>query len=174
MARINNPKYGEDHPNFKHCGRQRFRKEYMAWMNMKGRCLRPDCDTYKYYGGRGIKIFEGWINDFNCFLKDVGVAPSPLHSLEREDNDGHYVPGNVIWATKDVQMSNRRNNRWIEYQGDRMIMADWAKLFGVEPTNLLKMIKKYPFERIYSFYKPRIKPPAAVLQEIDPLKKKLQ
>lgn len=156
MGKRSSYEYGESHPNFKHGGKRRFRKEYMAWQNMKNRCLRKNCDKYSYYGGRGIKICDQWITDFNCFLKDVGVAPSPLHSLERRENDGHYQPHNVFWATKEVQMSNRRNNRWIEYDGKKMIMANWAKFFGIDNSNLLKMLKKYPFEYIYNFYNNKI------------------
>lgn len=151
-------KTGESHHNFKHCAKQRHIKEYGAWMNMKNRCLMPSCKHYCYYGGRGIKISKIWVNDFNSFLKHVGLAPSKNHSIGRIDNDGHYEPGNVRWETKLQQMSNRRNNRWIEHNGKKMIMADWAKLFGIESTNLLKFIKKRPFEYIYNFYEKKHNP----------------
>ena len=41
-------------------------------------------------------------------LSDVGQRPSEAHSLDRINNDGHYEPGNVRWATRREQQRNRR------------------------------------------------------------------
>lgn len=162
---------GEKHYNFKHCGRERYRKEYFAWRNMINRCCDPDCSHYKNYGGRGITIYPEWQSDFISFLNYVGCAPSKSHSIERKNNDGNYEPGNVEWATKLVQSRNRRSNRWIEHGGERMVMADWAKLFRVESSALLKMIKKYSFSYIYDYYKSgkrRKRSPRKIIKQREP------
>lgn len=82
--------------------------EYNSWTNMKQRCLNPNSKAYKYYGGRGITIHPEWVNDFKAFYAYVGDKPSPSHSIDRINNDGNYEPGNVRWATKREQVSNRR------------------------------------------------------------------
>lgn len=63
---------------------------------------------YEHYGGRGITVCERWRESYPAFLADVGRKPSPQHSLDRIDNDGHYEPGNVRWATAKQQANNRR------------------------------------------------------------------
>lgn len=116
---------------------------YSIWLAMKDRCLNPNCHAYKYYGGRGIKICERWKNSFEDFLEDIGKRPSKNHSLDRyPNNDGDYEPGNVRWATKMQQSGNLRSNRWVEHEGDRMILSEWGRLLNVNPATLGKFLNK--------------------------------
>jgi hypothetical protein len=82
--------------------------EYRVWSLMKDRCLNPRSSNYPYWGGRGIKIYEPWVHDFLVFYEYLGPKPSRQHSLDRIDNNGHYEPGNVRWATRLQQTQNRR------------------------------------------------------------------
>lgn len=83
--------------------------EYRAWQGMKDRCLNSNAERYSDYGGRGITVFGGWIEDFSAFLNHIGPRPGDGYSLDRIDGDGDYRPGNVRWATDVEQNRNRRN-----------------------------------------------------------------
>ncbi len=82
--------------------------EYQAWRNMIKRCYTPSHAHFKHYGGRGIMVCIRWLNGFAAFLADVGSRPSPTHSLDRKNNNGHYTPRNVRWASPIEQRANRR------------------------------------------------------------------
>lgn len=83
--------------------------EYKTWCRMITRCENPKHEKFPYYGGRGISVCARWRHDFKAFLADVGLRPSAAHSIDRyPDNNGHYEPGNVRWATRSKQMQNRR------------------------------------------------------------------
>lgn len=88
--------------------RQSHKKEYWAWCDMIARCTRATHRKWKYYGGRGIVIYDEWRKSFQRFFDDVGPAPHPRLSIDRINNDGNYEPGNVRWATYREQNNNQR------------------------------------------------------------------
>jgi hypothetical protein len=104
--------------------------EYRAWLDMKSRCLNPKHRSYEKWGGRGITVCPRWIASFENFYADVGKRPSSQHSLERDDNNGHYEPSNAGWDTKTMQNRNRGNTVKITSRnlGTRCV-AEWAAVF---------------------------------------------
>lgn len=86
-------------------------KEYRAWLAMKARCSDNRRHNAHRYVGRGITVCERWDNSFESFLKDVGPAPTPKHSLGRINNDKNYQPGNCRWETPKQQAANRSTSR---------------------------------------------------------------
>lgn len=104
--------------------------EYRAWQAMLNRCRNPKQSTWRYYGGRGITVCEEWANSFAAFFAYVGPKPSPLHSIERNDTNSNYEPGNVRWATRDEQNRNKRSNINITINGVTHCVKDWARIVG--------------------------------------------
>jgi hypothetical protein len=102
--------------------------EHSAYSNARQRCTNPNAINYEYYGGRGI---EFRFDSFEQFLSVVGSRPSDQYSLERIDNDGHYEPGNVRWATRIEQHRNVRSNVHLTFQGETKTIVEWSQSCGV-------------------------------------------
>lgn len=125
---------------------------------MIARCENPRNKRYADWGGRGIKVCERW-HEFANFLADMGEKPDEL-SIDRIDNSGNYEPGNCRWATRKEQNNNRRRirtrgpdsrSRFFELNGERMILADWARRTGVPASTILvRLSRGWSVERALS------------------------
>lgn len=138
-----------------HVSNGKWSGEYHSWAHMVSRCTNPNVPAYKDYGGRGIIICDQWmgVNGFTTFLNDMGNKPSKDHSLDRyPDNNGNYEPSNCRWATEPQQQSNKRNNHWEEYNGERKIVNEWAKVLGVKQNIICKRLKKQSFSEMIDRY----------------------
>jgi hypothetical protein len=123
--------------------------EYRIWKLMKARCFRPGSSYFAYYGGRGITVCDEWRDSFPAFLRDMGLRPSPKHSIERLNNDLGYFPGNCIWATRLQQAQNQSSNINLTFQGKTMCLSEWARTLGIIPGTLANRFRRgWSVERI--------------------------
>jgi hypothetical protein len=100
---------------------------YKSWASAKDRCTNSNRPDYLRYGGRGVRMCERWAGSFENFLADMGERPSRQHSLDRIDNDGHYEPGNVRWATKKEQGNNRSTCQPVMAFGESKTIPEWLQ-----------------------------------------------
>jgi len=132
---------------------------YVIWYAMRRRCISKKSMHYKRYGAKGIKICSRWSKSFEYFLIDMGFRPSKEHSIDRINNKKGYYPSNCRWATSKVQMRNKSDNVWLEYDGLRMILRDWAAYLGVFYQNLDVALKTRSFSDIVEERKKKVKIP---------------
>jgi hypothetical protein len=78
-----------------------------AFRHAKTRCLDLSSPAFAWYGKRGIRFRFSSVKDL---VACIGVKPKGK-SLDRIDNNGHYEPGNVRWATPADQARNRRSTK---------------------------------------------------------------
>lgn len=115
-------------------------RTYCVWSGMVQRCTLETSHHWARYGGRGIRVCDRW-RSFENFLTDMGEKP-PGKTIEREDNDGDYEPGNCRWATPSEQARNRSNNRRIAIGGEVRTFVEWCEHHGLSKSEWSRAIHR--------------------------------
>ena len=107
------------------------------------RCENPNAKSYKDYGGRGIKVCPEWRNDFLKFYEwCMSSGYQEGLTIDRIDNNGDYSPDNCRWATKIQQDNNRRNNKFISYNGETHTLAEWNRICGFKRNTIGRRLSR--------------------------------
>lgn len=120
--------------------RKRQTPEYATYCMAKTRCISITNPAYDRYGGRGI---EFRFNSFDEFLQEMGRKPTPKHSIDRIDVNGHYEKGNVRWATPQEQCRNTRRNHYITAFNQTKLLVEWAESSGIGAATIRHRLGAY-------------------------------
>lgn len=119
--------------------------------SMRSRCYDPTNVHYDSYGGRGIAIYDEWMNNQSLFRKwafENGFAYGL--TIDRIDNDGIYEPGNCRWSTREQQQNNRRQCVYIEHCGEKLTLTQWARKLNIHPKTLSDRYHRgLPIEKVF-------------------------
>ncbi len=136
-----------------HSQRGNRRPEYRCWKAVIQRCTNTNATYYENYGGRGIKVCEGFVN-YETFFSTLGTKPTRKHEIDRVDNDLHYSCGscaqclregwkmNLRWATRIQSSNNRRNNHFVEFQGIKLTLTQWAEKIGINANSIKNRLRR--------------------------------
>jgi hypothetical protein len=122
-------------------------REFKIWGSMKSRCSNSNDPNYKYYGLRGIKVCERWINSFENFYLDMGKS-SGL-SIDRIDVNGNYEPINCRWTDLKTQARNRTNNKLYTYLNETLCVSEWCERLNMPSSTFHnRIIRGWGIEKI--------------------------
>lgn len=116
---------------------------YSIYKNMKQRCYNEKRPDYKRYGGKGVRICEEWLNDFQTFYDwAYSNGYKDNLSIDRIDVNGNYHPSNCRWANDETQARNRTNNSIATINGKRKTVTEWANKLNVHHGNVRSRINR--------------------------------
>lgn len=121
---------------------------FQIWRGMKCRCYLKSDKAYPRYGGRGIFVCPEWKDDFKAFYEwaiNNGWEKGLIN--DRRNNNKEYSPKNCRFVTPPISMRNTSRNRYIEFNGERKVLTDWALQIGIHVESLNKRLQKWPIEK---------------------------
>lgn len=132
---------------------------YHTFSQMKRRCYKPKCKAYVNYGARGIRIYSEWLKEPKLFYKwSIENGWEKGLSIDRIDVNGNYEPNNCRWVDNLTQQNNKRNSKFLIYNGQRHTVPEWSRILNIPVGTIADRIKRdYPIEKILNNnYKKRI------------------
>lgn len=122
---------------------------------MKQRCYDKDCWAYHHYGGRGIFVYNEWLEDSTNFViwsLQNGYAYNL--QIDRIDNNKSYTPDNCRWVDRLTNMNNTRRNKFIEYNNRTQTLAQWCRELHIDykRTHYLIKYKEYTLQQCVQYF----------------------
>lgn len=116
---------------------------YKIWIDMRNRCKNPLCRDFHYYGGRGIKVCDEWLNSYNAFRNwSYSNGYKDDLTIDRIDLNGDYSPNNCKWATRKEQLNNTRRTVFVKYNGKLYSITQLSELLSLPYFRLYNGLKK--------------------------------
>lgn len=124
-------------------------REYNLYMGIKQRCYNKNNSSYRYYGAKGVKLCDDWLNSVEKFYNWLhlngydNAAPFGVYTVDRIDNNGDYSPDNCRLVNMKTQCYNRSTNNIITYNGETKTISEFSKQYGLNINTLKKRIKNW-------------------------------
>jgi len=110
---------------------------FNVYRKMIARCYDEKHNGYSNYGGRWIIVCDEWKSDRCAFFKWAQLHGYTKNlTLDRKDNNKGYYPDNCRFVSRQDQMNNRRNTRFVTVGNETKPLSDWARQYNVNPSVL--------------------------------------
>jgi len=109
---------------------------YAVWQNMHYRCKPENAEKFPHY--THVNVCDEWAS-FSVFLEDMGARPDGL-TLDRIDGSKGYYPENCRWVDMAAQSRNRRNNVWVDVDGEVLCREDARNKLGYSNKRMNKYV----------------------------------
>ena len=132
-------------------GNKRIKSIYSG---MKNRCYNKNYEDYPIYGGKGVKIYKGWLVDplsFENWALNNGYEDGL--SIDRIDSNGNYCPENCRWITLKDNAKYKSTTGLIDVDGEIHTGHDWATILDFGTNMINNYIRKYGMENTVKFIK---------------------
>lgn len=115
---------------------------YSIWKHIIDRCYNKKNDAYNSYGGRGITVYSEWKNNFiNFYNWGLKNGYKDNLTIDRIDNSKGYYPDNCRFVNCKIQANNRRSNHYITINNETHSIADWARIYKINPSTISNRLK---------------------------------
>lgn len=120
--------------------------------HMKERCYSKNSMDYKWYGAKGIKICDEWLNNPKSF-EDWAISHGYDDDLtiDRKEENKDYCPDNCRWISLENNAKYKSTTSFISVNGVTHTGKDWAKILGIGINKINEYVRKYGLDNTAKF-----------------------
>ena len=150
------------------CQHKSYREKYINWTlwknktlqhifnGIKRRCYNPNDRAYRWYGAKGIKICEEWLENPKKFEEwALGNGYENGLTIDRKDENKDYCPENCRWITMENNLKYKSTTHLIEVDGEVHTGKDWSKILNLGPNTINMYFRNYSDEQVKEFIRRR-------------------
>ena len=127
---------------------------------MKKRCYSKNNKAYRWYGAKGIKICDEWLDNPISFEEwSLKNGYSDTLTIDRIDESKDYSPDNCRWVTDVDNSKYKSTTNLINVDGEMHTGKDWSKILGFSTNVINKYIRNHGLENTIIFIKKYIENP---------------
>lgn len=125
------------------------------------RCYNPKSRDYRWYGAKGIKICDEWLNNPSLFEQwALANGYQDNLTIDRIEENGDYAPGNCMWTTAQENSAYKSTTNYISVNNECRSGKEWARELNMGINSINIMIRKYGEDLTIKFIKLRIENPS--------------
>ena len=114
------------------------------YYEMKKRCYNPNNKGYKWYGAKGIKICQEWLeNPYKFEEWALSSGYYYLLTIDRIDPDGDYCPENCRWITRSENTKRSSSRYYLTIDDVTQCLKDWSKVVDLDPSSLYEYYHRH-------------------------------
>lgn len=121
---------------------------------MKDRCYNKNSKSYHWYGEKGIKIFDEWMNNPKKF-EEWSISNGYIDgmTIDRIDSDKDYCPENCRWVSAEYNSRYKSTTRVLTINGESHTGREWADMLGLGICVVNTYIRLYGIDDTIEFIK---------------------
>ena len=125
---------------------------------MIDRCYNPTDRDYRWYGSKGVKIHQGWIDNPKSF-EEWAIANGYKDDLtiDRIEENKNYCPDNCRWITREDNSKYKSTTAFLVVDDMVYTGREWADVLSLGTNTINKMLRKHPKEKVVEFIRRRLK-----------------
>lgn len=124
---------------------------------MRQRCYDKNNKAYKWYGGKGIKICDEWLDDPKSFEEwALQNGYSEGLTIDRIDSNKNYSPDNCRWISFIENVRRSGNPNWITANKQTLTGRQWSEALGLSKNLINKYVKLYGLINTVDFIEKRL------------------
>lgn len=127
---------------------------------MKQRCYNKNDKNYRWYGAKGVKVCNEWLNNPETFEEwSLQNGYADELTIDRVDEDKDYSPDNCRWIPHVDNTKYKSTTSMINVDGEVHSGIDWSKILGLGRNRINTYIRQYGLNNVIEFIRRYLKNP---------------